>query len=74
VSSVRLDGLFASAQAGAILFISRSAKIGHRIVVIGGTAPASAKAGPVPPGNPPPAARRIVVIRNNELVGRGPGR
>jgi hypothetical protein len=49
-------------------------KIGNRIVVIGGTAPASEKTGPVPPSNPRPAARRTVVIRNNELVGRRPGR
>jgi hypothetical protein len=49
-------------------------QIGKRVVVIGSTAPANEKAGPLPPSRQRPTTRRIVVIRNNEWVGSRPGR
>jgi len=49
-------------------------KIGNRVVVIAGTAPANEKAGCREPAGQRATARRIVVIRNGELVGSGPGR
>jgi hypothetical protein len=49
-------------------------KIGHRLVVIAGTAPAREKAGSLRPAGRRPTARRIVVIRNGESVGGRSGR
>jgi hypothetical protein len=52
----------------------KPAKIGNRVVVIGNTAPANEKAGPLPPSRQRATSRRIVVIRNNEWVGSRRGR
>jgi hypothetical protein len=49
-------------------------KIGSRIVVIAGTAPAQEKLGYREPTQQRPTTRRIVVIRNGKLVGRRRGR
>jgi hypothetical protein len=49
-------------------------KTGNRVVVIGSTAPANEKTGYLPSTHQPVTTRRIVVIRNNEFVGRRPGR
>jgi hypothetical protein len=49
-------------------------KIGSRIVVIAGTAPAQEKLGYREPTQQRPTARRIVVIKNGKLVGRRRGR
>jgi hypothetical protein len=49
-------------------------RIGNRLVIIAGTAPANVKAGCREPAGQRATARRLVVIRNGELVGSGPGR
>ena len=49
-------------------------KIGNRVVVIAGTAPASKKTGYREPVAQRSTTRRIVVIRNGELVGSRPSR
>jgi len=49
-------------------------KIGNRLVLIAGTAPASEKAAYREPTTRRATSRRIVVIRNGEWVNNRPGR
>ena len=49
-------------------------KIGNRIVVIAGTAPAKEKPGYRELNEQRPTARRIVLFRNGKVVGRRRGR
>ena len=63
--------LLAIARTGTAM---KPTRVGNRVVVIGSTPPASEKTAYPPPVQQRPTTRRIVVIRNNEPVGRTPGR
>jgi hypothetical protein len=49
-------------------------KSGNRVVVIGSTAPAKAKAGSRQPAPQRAMPQRIIIIKNGELVGGRPAR
>jgi hypothetical protein len=63
--------LLAVARIGAAM---KQTKIGNRVVVISGPAPAPEKVTRREPADQRATSRRIVLIKNGELVGGRPGR